>query len=418
MAPSRTFTDLNNVEKERRIEEISKLIIEIASGNFDAQGIASDERDDLDAIVTGINMLGEELKASTVSRDYLKSIFRGIVDMMIILNPDNTIREINQTVADLLLYKEEDLIGYPVEKIFAKKKNGVSPLIKINNQLQGKGYCYNIERSFRTREGKKIYVSCSASHLYDVHGNITGILYIAKDISKLKKTEAELKIKNKELDTFVYRASHDLKGPLVSIIGLTQMVKQEVKDPIALEFFDMINKSTNRLADILKNLMEIAIIEKVIKEKELINLEAKITEVIESLRHGPYYNGIKIELDIKIRKKFYCNNKMLTPVLQNLIDNALKYKNDDVDSYLHIKASEFHKGIQIIMEDNGIGIEKSIQAKIFDMFFRGTIKAEGSGLGLYTVRSFIQKMGGDITVQSKEGHGTTFIIYLPNMDKI
>jgi PAS domain S-box-containing protein len=415
MALTRIFTDLNNVEKARRIEEISKLIIEIASGNFDAQGMASDDLDDLDAIVTGINMLGEELKASTVSRDYLKSIFRGIVDMMIILNPDDTIREINQPVTDILLYKEDDLIGIPIENIFIKNKAGVSPLVKINHTLKEKGYCYNIEKKIRTREGKTVFVSCSASHLYDIHGRISGTLYIAKDISKLKKTEAELKIKNKELDTFVYRASHDLKGPLVSIIGLTQMVKQEIKDPVALDFFDMINKSTNRLADILKNLMEIAIIDKAIKEKECIDLKAKILEVMDSLRHIPYYKGIKIELDIHIKKDFYGNNKMLTPVLQNLIDNALKYKKAGTDSYLLIKASNFHKGIQIIFEDNGIGIEKSIQSKVYDMFFRGTSKAEGTGLGLYMVRNYVQKMGGDVNLKSKEGQGTSFIVYLPNM---
>src|SRR6185437_3132706 len=214
--------------KKEQIDHIYDLIMQLSSGNLGYRSEVSQKNDELDAITMGINMLAEELQTTTVSKDYLGRIYQGVVDMLIVIGPDNIIHEVNSIVCKLLNYKEEQLIGEPVNKIFHKKDE--KSLKKINDELDKRGHAYNIERTFKTRKGKLIPVSISGSLLYASDGSIDGKLFIAKDISKMKKATEQLKRKNEDLNTFIYRVSHDIKGPLASIIGLLNLAKDDSED--------------------------------------------------------------------------------------------------------------------------------------------------------------------------------------------
>ena len=395
-----------------RLDELGRVLIEIASGNFNARVDSSDDRDDLDAIITGINMMAEELKTSTVSRNYLQSVLKGVVDMMIILNSDGTIQSVNETVINLLGYTENELINQPFKILFEDKS-----IEEVKKMTIEDGYSSDMETTFLAKDSRRIPVTCSASALKGKDGEELGILYIAKDVSRLKKIEEELKIKNNDLNTFIYKASHDLKGPLVSVLGLTGMVNYEVKDPIALNYFDMIHKSISNLNNILKNLIEIASIEKAIRERQRIDFKSKIVTVLENLIINPEYSIVKVYTEVSVERDFYGNSKMLFAVFQNIIENSFKYRSTTrQDCYIKVIIQDFYNGVQITIEDNGIGIAPQFQNKVFDMFFRGTNQAEGNGLGLYLVRNYIYKMGGEINLHSEENKGTMFTIYLPTME--
>ncbi|MFN6946821.1 MAG: ATP-binding protein [Cytophagaceae bacterium] len=395
-----------------RLDDINNLIIEIASGNFNASKPISSEMDDFDAVITGINMLGEELKHSTVSKDYLDSIFRSIIDMIIVLTPDNKIQQVNGPVIQLLKFDQEELINQPISKFI---KGSTRSLHNINSRLQKNKFCHGIEKSFKSKDKTYIPVSCSASYLYDNNGNVSGILYVAKDISHLKKVEQSLISKNKELDTFVYKVSHDIKGPLASIIGITSIVNQEITDQVALTYFDLIKKCSEKLDTILKNLLQLAVMEQSRKERTKINFKKLIQEVSEIYALSPSFSKESITVKIKQENDFYNNAKMLHSVLQNLIDNSFKYRKEGIPLEVSVSISEKNNGIHIKIKDNGIGIKTQYQSKIFDMFFRASYKSDGTGLGLYMVKSYVERMGGDISVKSIENEGTAFSIYLPNI---
>ncbi len=195
-----------NAGRHEQIEQIHRLILELASGNFDFRIQPAGNHDDLNGVIVGINMLGEELKASTVSLEYLNSIYKGIVDMCIVLDPDNMIRSINSSVTHLLFYKEKELIGKPFHILFAE-----TDAADMSNEFavhQGQTYCYNIDRNFKAKNGKIIPVSCSCSLLFDNQKKVSGVLYIAKDVTLQKEYEAELK-QRKELMELALRASND-----------------------------------------------------------------------------------------------------------------------------------------------------------------------------------------------------------------
>ena len=402
------------MNQSHRIEEINHLIIELASGNLSASGKISEQHDEFDAIITGINMLGEELKASTVSRDYLNSIYQGVVDMLIVLNNDNIILEVNKSVCSILKFEPDELIGKPFQSLLANKRD---KLTIINNILQKKGFCHDIEKQFLSKEGQQVPVSCSASLLYDNLDVKKGILYIAKDITKIKKTEEDLRNKNAEMDTFIYKAAHDLKGPVASILGITNVAPIDVKDPISLKYFSMIQECSEKLDKVLVNLREIAAIEKAKKEKVKINVEQTIVKILREYTCKIELYNIKIILDFKIEKEFYANEKMFEIIIGNLIDNAIKFRSDRQQSFIKIIACDNEAGLNIIFKDNGIGIKKKLQVKIFNMFFIAHNSKDGSGLGLYMIKTFIHAMKGFITVKSIENKGTTFEIFLPDFQK-
>src|ERR1700735_4549906 len=110
------------MEKKEQIDHIYDLIMQLSAGNLGYRSEISQKNDELDAITMGINMLAEELQTTTVSKDYLGRIYKGVVDMLIVIGPDNIIHQVNTTVCKLLNYKEEQLVGEPISKIFQKKE--------------------------------------------------------------------------------------------------------------------------------------------------------------------------------------------------------------------------------------------------------------------------------------------------------
>ena len=133
------------------------------------------------------------------------------------------------------------------------------------------------------------------------------------------------------------------------------------------------------------------------------------------MEHIPGFSEIEFRIQVKRKKKLISDEAMLTTILQNLIDNSIKYRNPEAKKTLiSITTEEGKGGVQIVLQDNGTGMNEEIQKNIFVMFYRGTTLSKGSGLGLYLTKISVEKLGGNISVESKPGEGALFRIYLPN----
>lgn len=365
-------------------------------------------------------MLAEELESSTVSHDYLNSIFKGVVDMLVVLNSDNTIRQINEAVTKELGYSPEDLIGQPFVSLFSE----IDPIAlhTSNESLYEKGVCYNVEATFKTKEGKSIPVSFSSSLLYNNDQHINGTLYIAKNISKLKKVERDLKVINHELKTFVYKASHDLKGPIASILGLTNVAGLEIEDAadgeirgIAKEYLGLIQDSASMMNSILLNLIDITYLKQARMKIEPIDFEDLIRSIYNSLRFVKEFQKVELRLNIQPEIQFHSDIKVVKSILQNLLENGLKYHRNEIrEPWVAIDVQQTKAGVFLQVKDNGIGIPKEVQGQIFEMFFRASNKSAGTGLGLYIVKNAVEQINGNIQLFSQPS-GTTFKIDLPSL---
>jgi len=236
---------------------------------------------------------------------------------------------------------------------------------------------------------------------------------VQTDITDRKKTEKELVETNQELDTFFYKASHDLKGPLASVMGIVNLARLENSDPLNEKYFTMIETSVKRLDRTLLDLIELARTRKGTSKLSQINIMSMVQDILHSLRHLPDFGSINFEVKIDHLLELKADKVLVLSVFQNLIHNAINYCNQD-SPHVKIKVEKHDNGIQLQIIDNGHGIPEGIRDRVFEMFYRGHPDSTGSGLGLFIVKNALEKMKGNISFESEVGKGTTFTINIPN----
>lgn len=234
----------------------------------------------------------------------------------------------------------------------------------------------------------------------------------------LRKQNEELVKINKELDSFVYSVSHNLRAPLMSVLGLINLVQLENKqvDNNLNHYFQMIQHSIYKLDDTLKEILDYSRNARSVLNIIAVDIRKMIEESFERLKYMEGSENISKSIGVPHNLPFYTDPYRLSVIINNLVSNAIKYRDVTKDhNVLKVEANVAHNNLEISVTDNGIGIPKEYLHKIFEMFYRATDRSEGAGLGLYIVRETVDKLQGSIAVQSEVGQGTTFRITLPNL---
>lgn len=230
-----------------------------------------------------------------------------------------------------------------------------------------------------------------------------------------RQNETLIKI-NKELDSFVYSISHNLRAPLMSVLGLLDLAKNEDNTNIIHQYHEMMKSSVCKLDDTLKEILEYSRNARQGLIVNEIDFQKTINDNFERMQFMPGYDRIRKEIFIEGESHFYSDAYRLSLILNNLISNAIKYSDPKKESsFIHITIRNEPDKVSLTFQDNGIGIEKTHIQKVFNMFFRATEINEGAGLGLYIVKEAVEKLGGTIELESQVGKGTVFKIELPNL---
>jgi signal transduction histidine kinase len=220
---------------------------------------------------------------------------------------------------------------------------------------------------------------------------------------------------NKELDTFVYSVSHNLRAPLMSVLGLLNLAKHETQPETLQQYHTLMESSIHKLDDTLKEILDYSRNAREELKVELIDFENLVKENLEKMQFMPGYQQLKIVVSVNDAAPFYSDHYRLSVIVNNLISNAIKYHDSTkATPAFTIRINCNRQKAIVEFEDNGMGIQKELMPKIFNMFFRATNKQEGSGLGLYIVKEAVDKLRGKIQVESEIGRGTTFKVELPN----
>ncbi len=338
-------------------------------------------------------------------------LFQNIPMAVVMLDEVGKVQQINKGF--------EAMFGYDVSELKGKNLNDTI----VPDELRNEGVDLNnlitanqvvrLETIRRHKSGNTLSVILYGMPV--VLGKQTiGIYGVYVDITDRKKVEEELKVRNTELDNFVYKVSHDLRAPLSSILGLVNLAKLPGNTDNPMDYIDIIGDKVEHLdhfiGDVLshsKNLkMEVSI--------SNVNFAQIIDRTFNELS---YLEGAKeIIRNIKIEgSDFYNDPWRISEILRNLISNSIKYRRfDNKTSEISIKIITDNLRTEISFVDNGIGIDETSLHKIFEMFYRATEQSDGSGIGLYIVKNAVDKLGGQITVASKLGEGSRFNIVLPN----
>ncbi len=231
----------------------------------------------------------------------------------------------------------------------------------------------------------------------------------------LQHRSEELKKVNAELDHFVYSASHDLRAPLLSMLGLINISKME-QDPSRLaDYYDLMTGSINKLDRFIQNIIHYSSNARTEVFEEAIQFQSIIEEIISQNKEEIEKKDIHFNFAIKQISEFAGDKNRIHVILKNLITNAIKFSHfTKPEKYIDIAIEITTKHVNISIKDNGEGISSAYQDKIFNMFYKATTSSTGAGLGLYIVRETINKLEGDIKVTSKLGEGSTFEVMIPN----
>jgi two-component system sensor histidine kinase/response regulator len=236
------------------------------------------------------------------------------------------------------------------------------------------------------------------------------------DDSMKDEVIARLLRANKELEAFIYSASHDLKGPLASSRGLTGLALSSQSVPEKNEYLEMVDTTLEKLDNILVGLHDVALIRHGKPVLEKINIENILLDLLNNFKGYPNFNQVKFIIRNEFNNEFFSDEIIVQTILRNIIENGIKYaKHGMSDSYVKVLIRESGSGVLLEISDNGIGIPGEFHDKVFDSFFRASDTSSGSGLGLYIVKNAVDKLNGKIEIsESEERDGTLFHLYLPS----
>ncbi|GHN02923.1 hybrid sensor histidine kinase/response regulator [Cytophagales bacterium WSM2-2] len=235
--------------------------------------------------------------------------------------------------------------------------------------------------------------------------------------SDLRSQNEELVKVNHELDSFVYSVSHNLRAPLMSVLGLIHLAKAEDNQHSSHfnHYFELMQTSIHKLDETLKEILDYS--KNARKEIHFgqVNVKQLIEDAVESLKYLKGFDHIELKINVKDNVPLYSDATRLKVIVSNLLSNAIKYADlAKSNPFIEVEVIITSEKLNLRFTDNGLGIRPELKSKIFNMFFRATEKSDGAGLGLYIVKEASKKLSGYIEVDSEPGQGSTFQLVFPN----
>jgi signal transduction histidine kinase len=233
--------------------------------------------------------------------------------------------------------------------------------------------------------------------------------------TKLLQTNQELSKRNTELDNFVYSVSHDLRAPIASVLGLINLARKDKDPAMKNEYLERINHSAMQQDDFIREILDQSRNARLDVKKEEVFFETLIEETFNQLKFATT-TAASLEKIVQVSQTqaFHSDRWRLKVVLNNIISNAIRYRNGREPVIRVNVAIEAHKAL-IEVEDNGRGIGGEHLGRVYDMFYRATDDGAGSGLGLYIVKETLDKLRGQIKIESEIGKGTLVRLEIPEV---
>lgn len=357
----------------------------------------------------GSSIDNDERKLLEEEHEKYTAIVASSDDAIVSKTLDGTIISWNKAAERMFGYTAEEAIGQHITLIIPPELHREE--VDIIRKLRRGMHIDHSETVRMRKDGTKIDVSLSISPIKDKMGNIIGAAKIARDISDRLELE-------RRKDEFISTASHELKTPLTTLKGFTDLLLRKFKRQGMQEEVPILTRmdaQIKRLTRLVDELLDASKVQagQLDYEEEPVDLAALLQETVEILQ--PHYPTHTLIIRETTHAMVMGDKDRLGQVLTNLISNAIKYSPQANQADLALTASDKTAALRI--RDEGVGIPKNHQQHIFDRFYRGRdahSKAfPGLGMGLYIAHEIVKRHGGEITVESEEGKGSTFIVSLP-----
>jgi PAS domain S-box-containing protein len=373
----------------------------------------------------------DEAKEAEKHISMLANALESVNESVSITDTSNKIIYVNQAFTKTYGYSDSEIIGKNIS-ILGSDKNPPGIHEKIHSTvIKGlwQGELINTKKG-----GDEFPIYLSSAPILDKKGNTIAFIGVANDITENKKAEEALrkaKEKAEEMNriksSFLANMSHEVRTPLVAILGFSELLSDMVKEPEIKNFVDMIHAGGVRLLDTLNLILDLSII-----ESQKMNIRYKEVEIVKEIKDTialfeKFADKKNLKLKIKSEFKsliFNSDEKIIRQILNNLINNGIKYtSNGGVTITLQKEKSNDKHYISIRVEDTGIGIPKEKQELIWEEFRQASEglnrSFEGAGLGLSITKKFVEKLGGKIILEKSEVDiGSVFKVIFPVEEKV
>jgi PAS domain S-box-containing protein len=367
--------------------------------------------------------LAQQTEQLRTSEARLRAILDTAIDGIIVIDEDGRIGSFNAGAERMFRYREGEVSGKNISMLMPPPhreahddyvasylETGIKKIIGRRREIVGRrkdGTTFPLELGVTEMQlgGRRLF---------------TGI---TRDITERREAEErqsallrELEAKNAELERFAYTVSHDLKSPLITIQGFSGLIEQSAaRGEFARMHADIgrIRAAADKMQALLDDLLDLSRIGRLVHPPQRVSLAELAREVVELIAPDPGSAGICIDIapDLPV---IVGDRPRLFEILQNLVDNAIKFTADERQPRIEIGAREEAGETVCYVRDNGIGIDPRYHAKVFGLFERLDQGTEGTGIGLAIVKRIIELHGGRVWVESEgQGRGSTFFFALP-----
>lgn len=424
----RYVTDLEEELKETRqkLEEAEDALAvsvdnaqayneELISNNEELQSTNEEVQSINEELQTVNNDNQQKMKQLSDLNDELNNYFRSTTNSQLYVDKNLIIRKFTPSAFRQINLKESD-IGRPLHDISSNIKfttliADIEEVIATSNRYDGEVQTLNDK-----------WYHMSINPYVRKEGNKTdGVVITFNDITELKKTQEILTRIIHDHDTFIHSVSHDLRGDVGNLLMSSDHLHKNVDQMNSAEIKNItsfVHRSAQGLVNVIKDLTDIALIEKEIREEHSqdVNVKTLLKEIKTTLSDQLKESKAILKTDFEVEKINFMR-KNLRSVILNLLTNAIKYRSQDRKLEVTIRTRETEDYITLSVEDNGIGIEENKLRDIFSKYKRvhgkQTQKIEGAGIGMYLVKRRMEIANGKIEVSSEPGVGTTFTASFP-----
>ena len=231
----------------------------------------------------------------------------------------------------------------------------------------------------------------------------------------LSKTNLMLTQVNSELDNFLYKTSHDIRGPLVTLQGLCNLGIIESRDQKVTDILQKLGTQSEKMSNILSRLTAVGKVNQSVLSPSKIDFKKMLTDISLVEEKKCKESGVNFSYTIDANVSIISDSELLRTILENLIDNGIKFYNNSerISPFVKISVSQTPAHVLIKVEDNGIGILNTPTNEVFHMFMRASERSETGGVGLYLSKICTDKLGGEIKLENTSNDGTFFSVQLP-----
>jgi PAS domain S-box-containing protein len=346
-----------------------------------------------------------------MSSDVEMQLLDVLSDAVLAIDSDGFVRRANASALRMLEATRDEVVSRSITALLARGANQIESLAEVLQEEPRQAVC---ELTHRARSGQVRMLEVALAPLADGARAV-----VLRDVTEQRQAQQRLAKANEELEHCIGAIAHDLRSPLVGLLGFSRLLRQDYEDSLdetGHHFLDRIEQAARTMESLIHDLLELARIDEAGERPALVDPREVLLQLAAELKPRLESSGIDLVLPTGLMSRMYCDRSRMYQVFSNLIGNAIDHMGPRRDARIEVAIHEDDRRHEIVVSDNGRGVDPAHRERIFEVFQSIGTRSDGrrgTGMGLAIVKKIVEKRGGQVWVESEPGCGSRFHVTLP-----